>query len=685
MATDPAARRALAAASGADRYRGAAPDAWQLGAGTLLLALGTAPLLLHLDAQVGLYAGVLLALAGVSVRWPRLQPNRWLLLLLTLAGGLNVLDTYHSLVGRDPGSALLLTMVALKRLETRTRRDLRVLALAFGFLVVVQFLFDESPLLAGWLLLMLLLATALLADLSAAAGAHRAAQWRASARLALVHLLQALPLALVLFFLFPRLDAPLWDLGLDQKRAVTGLKDWLEPGSIGELVVSGEDAFRVRFDRPPGMPTDAMYWRGPVLWRLDGQRWLPRHEIGEDRAVPAVEPPAAAPGAEPLRYTVVLEPTDQRWLFGLEMPVSIPDDARFTPDYQLVAEQPVDELRLYRMASAPDYRLRAPTPEERQAALALPAGVSERMRRLVADWRAGGAGAGEVVEHALAFFHREPFRYTLLPPELGGNPTDEFLFETRAGFCEHYAASFVVLMRLAGIPSRIVLGYLGGEHNPISGDYLVRQSDAHAWAEVWIAGEGWSRVDPTAAVDPARVEHDNQLGRLGSAAPVRFRVGETSLLGQAARGLRMVAGAFEAGWKHWVLGFSSAEQRQLLDWLGLGHLREYGLALLMSAAGSAVMLTWALALARRPRPRDPVQRCWQRFGRRLARLGLAPRHHEGPLDYRNRVVTVRPDLSAPVDAIVDAYLRLRYRPAAGDDPRTLCRRVRRFRPRRRRA
>jgi len=667
-----------------DRYRDRPPDRWQLTAATLLLGLGAAPLLFELRLQVGLFVLGLLLISGVAIRWPRLQPNRWVLVALTLLGGLIVLESYRSLVGQNAGSALLLVMIALKRLESRTRRDLRVLMIAIGFLFVIQFLFGESPWLMGWTLLMLSGAVALLADLEVAGRADQRRQdWLEAGRMALVLTVQALPLALVLFLLFPRLDAPLWDLQLGDERAVTGLKNWLEPGSITELIVSGEDAFRVRFDTPTSLRTEAMYWRGPVLWYSTGRRWLPWSARPGQDAASAEAMPVRELLAEPLSYTVVLEPTDQRWLFALELPTQLPDRARLTADFQLLAEKPVTDLRLYRASSVLDYRMTQLAKDQEEAALQLPPNLTERMRSLVADWQAASETDAEVVQQALSFFNQEPFSYTLLPPALGANPADEFLFETQAGFCEHYASSFVLLMRLAGIPSRIVLGYLGGEYNPLSGDYLIRQSDAHAWAEVWLDGRGWTRADPTAAIDPARVERELRFDTLGRSAPARFRVEETSALGQLVRGARFLADAFDSGWKNWVVGFSSRDQLQLLDRLGLGQLREYGLALLMTLAGSAVMLGWALALARRPRARDPIQRCWQRFGHRLTRIGLAPQHHEAPLHYRARVLKARPDLQPTVDAIVDSYLRLRYQaPPTKTDHRILCRQISRFRPRR---
>ncbi|WP_462321980.1 transglutaminase TgpA family protein [Halochromatium sp.] len=689
-----------------DRYRDLPADRWQLIVATLLLGLGAAPLLLALRLHVGLFVLSLLLISAAAIRWPRLQPNRWVLVALTLLGGLVVLDSYHSVVGQHAGSALLLVMIALKRLESRTRRDLRVLVIAFGFLLVIQFLFGKSPWLAVWMLLMLVGAVALLTDLSVAGRSQqRLADWRTAGRMALILTAQAAPLAFVLFLLFPRLDAPLWDLQLGDERAISGLKNWLEPGSISELIVSGEDAFRVRFDAPQDaaqdLPINAMYWRGPVLWCTNGQRWLPLPALA-----PAPRPTAAAASeaanrsdktqptdalpvrellSEPISYTVLLEPTDQRWLFALELPTRLPERSQLTADFQLLAEKPVTDLRLYRASSVLDYRMSRLAPAHEQAALQLPPNVTERTQALVADWQRMSETPAQVVQQALAFFSQPPFRYTLLPPRLGDNPTDEFLFETQAGFCEHYASSFVLLMRLAGIPSRIVLGYLGGEYNPLSGDYLIRQSDAHAWAEIWLEGRGWTRVDPTAAIDPARVERELRFDSLGRTAPARFRVEESSVIGQLVRNARFLADAFDSGWRHWVLGFSSQDQFRLLDRLGLGAWREYGLALLMTIAGSAVMLGWAMALARKPRTHDPVQRCWQRFGRRLARIGLGPQHHEAPLHYRARVFKARPDLQPTVDPIVDSYIKLRYQALPTKTvQQALCRQVGRFRPRRRR-
>ena len=644
---------------------------------TLLLALAVAPLLLELKPQIGLFIGALFLLRVASLLRPSLRLGVWLLGALTILGGLNVVDAYHGLAGKQPGTALLLTMTALKLLEVQRERDLRVMATVFGFVMVVQFLFDTSAAMAAYVGVLLCGNLALLIDLGRDGAGARL---RPALRTAGALLLQALPLAMVLFLFFPRLDAPLWDLGVDGNEARTGLKNWLEPGSIGEVVISGEDAFRARFDKPLDIGPEDMYWRGPVLWQTDGRRWTPlagyRWPQTETTVVPL---------SEPLYYTVVLQPTDQRWLLALDMPLSVPGQAVLTGDFQVLANRPVDDLRVYRASSVLDYHTTGLGPAERAAALQLPDNVTPRMRRLVAGWIADDATAETVVDRALRYFNREPFRYTLLPPPLGQNVADSFLFETRSGFCEHYASSFVLLMRIAGIPARIVAGYLGGEYNPISHDYVIRQSDAHAWSEVWIEGRGWARVDPTAAVAAERVERDERVAALGAAAPMRFRIDASSGLGQLIHGLRLFADAIDSGWTNWVVGFSNHKQQRLLEGVGLGQLRHYGLVLLMAAAGVAVMLAWSVALARRGPPAEPTLRAWEGFCAKLARIGLGRRAGEGPVDYHSRVLAARPDLAAEVEPIFAVYLRLRYRSEGNaTDLAQFRSMVRRFRPPRRR-
>ncbi|MFZ0790150.1 MAG: DUF3488 and DUF4129 domain-containing transglutaminase family protein [Chromatiaceae bacterium] len=652
------------------------PDRTQVVAATLLVGAAYLPLARYLDWRVSAFVALLFALRSAALRWPGARPGRFALVALTLVGGANCINAYHSLAGQQAGTALLATMLALKLLEVRGRRDLRLIAVLVGFLPAVQFLFDQSMLLAAYLGLVVLAALALLVDINGGMGPRSAGRLiGVTLRLAA----QAIPLTLVMFLLFPRLNAPLWNLGLDADIGVTGMSDRLELGSISELVINGELAFRARFNRPPP-GADQLYWRGPVLWQANARGWSP----GID---PAVRGPTGLLEAnDPIDYEVVLEPSRQRWLFALDLPLGSPEGAWLSGDFQLLANAPLNKARRYRVRSALDYRTAVPSEYARQSALGLPSNVSGRMRELVAGWRSTAADDWELVQSALRFFNQQDFHYTLLPPKLGANPTDEFLFETRQGFCEHYASSFAVLMRIAGIPSRVVLGYLGGERNAIGGYHMIWQSDAHAWTEVLIPDRGWVRVDPTASVNPARVDNRGASRVLAGAAPLRFEIDSDGNLARSLRQLRFLADSLEAAWQDWVLDFSADDQFSLLSYLGLGRYREAGLALLMVGSISLVLGLILLGLMRQRDELTPLESSYRVFCGRLAAVGLARRPDEGPYDYGRRLCRERPDLAQPVGRFLALYIRERYTPdQRADGVRRLQCLLRDFRPRRRRA
>jgi len=618
---------------------------------TLLVAAACAPFVRSLDGQVVAFLTLILAIRLAALRWPATLPNRWIRALMAFAGLGNCLAAYHTISGQDGGSALLATMLVLKLLELDTKRDLRLVLILLGFLSVVQFLFDDSFLLTFYVGLIALGLVTLLTELNGGLGATGL---RPALRVGLRLALQAIPLTLILFVLFPRLTAPLWSLGVDRSKALMGMSEIMEPGNISELVVNGEPAFRVRFagQRPE---SNQLYWRGPVLWTTDGRRWTPGAPPSDGQ-----EPARLIETSNPVEYEVVMEPTQQRWLFALDLPVSAPDGAAINPDFQLLSNQPVTVLKRYRVRSVLSYRTAEPDERVRGLALELPDTVTPRMRALVDGWRAQANDDWALVQRALVHFNRENFYYTLLPPKLGANPTDEFLFETRSGFCEHYASSFALLMRIAGIPSRIVLGYLGGETNAFGGYTLVRQSDAHAWVEVLIAGRGWVRVDPTAAVDASRIDNRVAIERLGAGTSARFDLGEATMLARWMRDLRLLGDTLEATWQNWVLDFSVQDQRRLMDRLGLGAWQEYGLAVLMVLAVSLTLGGLLLVLMHERTERDPLERLYARLCQRLARIGLPRRPSEGPSDYGRRIAAARPDLAPEIGAFLALYIPARY-------------------------
>ncbi|HVS76783.1 MAG TPA: DUF3488 and transglutaminase-like domain-containing protein, partial [Steroidobacteraceae bacterium] len=415
-----------------------------------------------------------------------------------------VFAQFHTLNGLAPGTAMLMLMAAIKLLETRSRRDQYVVIGGALFLLLAGCL-DRQQL--AWVPLYgleaLLCCSALAVVAYTPAADERAfpapaglATWEAVA-LAGRTLLYAAPLAVLLFLFFPRLPGHFWAVTGDD--AVTGLGDTLTPGSITRLTASYGIAFRVRFrGRLP--PPEERYWRGPVMHDFDGATWT----AGRYSSLGAQRLDCLS---SPYRYRVDLEPTFRPWWLALDRVMRSPGaGVRYTDDYQLIAAQPVSRSMSYDAVSCAHTRSLAPlSPGARLEDTRLPAGQNPRTLELASRLRRRAVSDAAFVDAALAFLRTGGFTYSLTPPPLGPNPVDDFLFDTRAGFCGHYASAFVDLMRAGGVPARVVTGYLGGQWNPYDHTLIVRQSDAHAWAEVWLDGRGWTRVDPTAVVAPERL------------------------------------------------------------------------------------------------------------------------------------------------------------------------------------
>ncbi|HWS74703.1 MAG TPA: DUF3488 and transglutaminase-like domain-containing protein, partial [Quisquiliibacterium sp.] len=491
-------------------------------------------------------------------------------------------------------------------------------------------------------------------------------------------LLQATPIAVLFFVLFPRVQGPLWGLPDDAHGGGTGLSESMSPGQISKLTQSEEVAFRVLFDGEAPPPA-SMYWRGPAFGEFDGRTWKPLERPRAPLPLPSVQ----GDPASTLRYTITLEPTNRPWLFALEAPVRVEQlpsgGALLMPDMLLMARSPVTQRLRYRLESQSDYRFGLnETPASLENWLRLPDGFNPRTLALARQWLDDPQQADRpeaLLRRALAMFGAAPFRYTLEPPLLGRNSVDEFLFDTRAGFCEHYASALVVLMRATGIPARVVTGYQGAERNPVDGYWVVRQADAHAWAEVWLDGRGWVRVDPTAAIAPERIE-------LGSRAfrPAGQRSGlDLSVLD----GLRFNLDALGNAWSQWVLSYDHARQRRLLESLGMGFDWQALVGLL--AAGLVLLIGGVALLTLHPRrARDPIERCYAEFCQRLAAAGIDRAPHE-----TSHRLLERAERSLPADAaerartIVALYNLLRYgseAPVRGERVRHLRSLVHAFKP-----
>ncbi len=633
---------------------------------TLALVIG--PHAVRLPVWLSAFAALLIAwrYLGGTGRLPR--PSRWLLLALALLAAQGIFLHYGTLLGRDAGVALLVTMLSLKLLEMRTWRESTLAVFLGYFVVLTHFLYTQSLFFAAYLFLVIWLLTGVLIALQR--GGETLA-WREPLRLSAVLLLKALPIMLLLFLLFPRVAGPLWGLPKDAFAGKTGLSDTMEPGSISRLTQSDEVAFRVEFDG--ALPPAAQrYFRVLVLDRFDGRVWsaVPQRPLAE----PLLSEDTA------VRYTVTLEPHGKPWLPTLDFPeaATLPADSRLNQDFSVTSRAPVNQRKRYTLTSHPRLAL-PPAPEaaELERARALPAFGNPRARELARALRAASRDEADYVTRVLALFREQPFFYTLQPPRLGDDSVDEFLFDTRRGFCEHYAASFVFLLRAAGIPARVVTGYQGGSFNPLGNYLMVRQADAHAWAEAWLGQGGWTRVDPTAAVAANRIE-EGLASALPAGEPLPLFLRETA---PWMRQLRLGWDALNNRWNQYVLGFDQERQIALFAGLGFGILSWERLALyLLVGVGAVVGLLAALSLRPRHAATDAAQAAYLALCAKLARAGLARAAHEGPLDFARRVAVARPDLGAPVRAMIELYVAARY--GTGDEAalEELVQGVRRFKP-----
>ncbi len=638
----------------------------------LLLVAVFAPFALWMPPWV---SGAFLALLGfrAAVAWfGRPLPARPWRILLALAGLGAVLAAWGSPLGLRAGTALFLLMIAVKSLEQTTQRDREVTVLLCCFLLLAGTLFSRS--LPLFLYDIALLGAILFVlqrlqkhSLSPAGALTRTGKL----------LLQALPLAIMLFVLFPRIGSGLISLSPSSGTAFTGLSSTLSPGDVATLIPSQEVAFRVKFQKLPQIE-DGFYWRSLVLTRYDGSRWRPARG-------PAARPAPVKPRGDIAEYSVDLEPTGQKYLPALELPLEAPDGADIRRGFSLRREEEITSRIQYSLSSAATYRTGAPRPAIRSAALRIPPQGNPRTRDLVQRLEQRSSGPRELVAAVLDRFAEENYIYTRNPALLREeNPVDHFLFETREGFCGHYAQALAWTARAAGIPARIVTGYLGGSRNPLGDYWIVRQSDAHAWVEVYFPDAGWVRKDPTQALSPDQILADGQDGASAEEG-TRGRDGPSGgILSRAARYAGLAWDAANFGWNYYVLGFTQQRQLQLLAKLRLGDSLEKALpraALLLTFLFLAFMLILGAILLGRGKTTTPQDRIYRSFQKKLRRAGIEPRPEEGPLTLARRIEAERPDLAQASKRILDRFVELRYA-ECGDRAalRDFRRRVRRFSP-----
>lgn len=634
------------------------PLAWTVAAfmGGVALHIGDLPIWATATACAG--AGWSLAGHAGRVR----LPGRYVKAALVVALVAAVVALFHTLNGLAAGTTLLTLMGAVKLLEARQRRDRYVLIGAALYLLLAACLQRQSllsaPLYAldAWLCCCALLA---------AAHPDSTLGNREVVKLAARSLLAALPIAVLGFLFFPRLRGSLWTLP-DSGAGVTGLANTLTPGAISNLSESSRTAFRVWFDGPPP-PPQQRYWRGPILYDFDGSTWsrppswwfgpaLPARRLADARAAGAQH---SGRVRHVYRYRITLEPNGERWWPTLAVDESVPRGARLTVDHVLEGAEPVTRpIRYSAVSDTMTHERRAPSPLWRELNLRLPPNRNPRTLALGRRLRREAGSPAAFVQAVLEYFRHGGFKYSLTPPRLGRNSVDDFLFGTRRGFCGHFASAFVTLMRAGGVPARVVTGYLGGEWNPIGHYFVVRDSDAHAWAQVWLADRGWTRIDPTAVVAPERLYHniDSFLPN-GVSAPERLLL-DVRWLAK----VRDAWGAANAWWTNEVIGFDLRSQLALLKRMGIAAPRvlELAAALGLSLLLWLAVMTWRYARVPRPPHRDRIARAYARLCNKLARVGLPRGADQGPLAYADSIAERRPDLAVSARSLLSHYAELRF-------------------------
>ncbi len=664
-ASEIASKRQLIKSFSISSLIDSAPGIYSLLPAVLLFTM--LPLLLTISPFISVFIFAVLFWSFLHSLGRVHLPGRIMRFFLVLIALFLLISQYGFIFSQKASLALFCLMLTLKFLEIKNELDRRniflILFLGF-FIIITHFLNSQNFLLS----LYALINTFILCLILVAFNRKPQDSLPISGNLKLVSgiFIKALPFAIVLFLFFPRIPGPLWSLPEDGQINKTGISDKMFPGSVSELVDSNEIAFRVDFISP--VPSsDKLYWRGPVLTQTDGFLWT------QKKQQPLIKPlnNILTEMSDPVQYTITLEPTHQKWLFALEMPVDISGDTIngyfISNDLQVINKNNINQLIQYRLTSMAIFKLQAISPAELKAALKFPDNNPETLA-LGKQWSEQFNNKEQIVLQALNYYRDQAFFYTKKPDIMVDNPADEFLFDKRRGFCEHYASSFVLLMRAAGIPARVVTGYQGIEKNEVGNYYIVRQSNAHAWAEVWIKNKGWQRVDPTAMIPPSRIEQDifdTNLDRLNYSSLnipdlPRLTARQKTELYNLGRYLSQTLDNLKHSWNKWILGYDKTQQQLFLKFMGLSANWQTLIVLLISSIGIIALIIYFLFRFQNRKPTDPVIISYKKFIQKLIKSGMTILPSEGPESIYKRALIKFPEHSNELNTIFNLYLRIRY-------------------------
>jgi len=574
--------------------------------------------------------------------------NKLLSSVITLLLSVLVYKYSNGFSGIAAGSHLLVMMTFCKLVESESPREHMLLIILSFFIMSTNFLFSQSIPIAIYMFICLFVAIFAFININQKdARLSFNLKIKTSAKI----IAYAIPVMIILFVFFPRISGPLWSTKSDTTQAKTGLSDSMEPGQISNLIYSNELVFRASFKQT--IPSnEQLYWRAITLWNFDGKKWETTTNNETDAKIIVYKT-----GYE---YQITLEPSQKKWLFLLDMPYKINKGYNINPDFTARLNKPAQSLLQYSATSTPDYAMQHLLDlNNRKTALSLP-DLNPKTKQLAHRWKQNSINTEEIISKALDHFAKQNFYYTLSPPGLSREDSvDQFLFEIRQGFCEHYASAFAVLMRSAGIPTRIVLGYLGGNFNPYNQSLSIDQSMAHAWTEVWIENKGWVRVDPTAAIAPERVEKDLATAlKDQSNIPLHLQLDLAVL-----QKLRLMLDAIDNKWNQWVLNYNENSQREFLKFLtgstfNLRELSHLFIQILIALLVFSGLVYFSSSLRKKI---DPISEAYLIFCQKLARADCKKETHEGPQDFKQRLNERFPAQRGEINKILSLYIELKFK------------------------
>ncbi|MEI8109256.1 MAG: DUF3488 and transglutaminase-like domain-containing protein, partial [Verrucomicrobiota bacterium] len=594
-----------------------------------------------------------ICLSRPSSRMPSI-PLKLALLSASTAG---LYLSYGTLLGIEPSISLLLLLIALKSLESNTPRDFQILALLGFFLALCSLFFNQSLTVGLFISLLFILFTLALVQFhSSIHSPHPLRSLALSAKITALILLQSIPIVILLFLFFPRAK-PQFVLRFSPPNLnSSGMSDRLSPGSVANLALGEETVFRAEFPDHPPPPMHSLYWRTSVFWRGQGLEWTRGPRFAPERRHSSLF------GPDTIRQKILLQPHGGSWLFALDCPLSSPPDSSLEAGSFIQSLHPIRQQLQYQVVSNLSPKADPLPDDQRLEALRQPSKISPRLRQLVDSSRQAHPDDRAFINSILLYFHQEHFTYSLEPGTYGPDALDEFLFTRRRGFCEHYAAALASILRIANIPSRLVVGYHGGEYNSRGRYLIVRQADAHAWCEAYIDGTGWIRIDPTDVIAPDRLASGSlsyQQDQHNAQSPPRPSTSTGWL--QIFHDAQLAWDDLSYRWDLRILGFDEESQRSFLARLGLASLdwpKLLLLILLSSTLPLALLILWIRS--RSLTPTDPLRLAYFHFCQKFAAAGLPRSPHESPTHFGIRAATHFPHLSTLITEITSTYSLLRY-------------------------